>query len=158
MLAAGVETQLHVFEAMPHGGFNGSTPEDAELDAAINTFLAKHRRRTHPDPVAAIDANKSIAYRYFDQRWNHHNPAIIDELLGEGMESPQRAHLEATHAAFSDLHVTIEDLIAENDQVMVRWTARGRHRGEATGSDAWKQMITFHGLAKLASWTARSSP
>ena len=150
LLAAGVETELHVFEAMPHGGFNGSTPEDAELDAAINTFLAKHRRRTHPDPVAAIDANKSIAYRYFDQRWNHHNPAIIDELLGEGMDiAAEKSHLEATHAAFSDLHVTIEDLIAENDQVMVRWTARGQHRGEATVSDALEQMITFHGLAKL---------
>ena len=61
----------------------------------------------------------------------------------------EKAHLEATHAAFSDLHVTMEDLIAENDQVVVRWTARGQHRGEATGSDASKQMITFHGLAKL---------
>ena len=130
LLAAGVETELHVFEAMPHGGFNGSTPEHAELDAAINTFLDKHRRRPHPEPAAATDANKLIAYRYFDQRWNHHNPAVIDELLGEGMDiAAEKGHLEATHAAFSDLHVTIEDLIAENDQVVVRWTARG----EATG-------------------------
>ena len=61
----------------------------------------------------------------------------------------EKAHLAATHAAFSDLHVAIEDLIAESDQVVVRWTARGQHRGEATGSDASEQLITFHGLAKL---------
>jgi epsilon-lactone hydrolase len=35
---AKVETELHVFEAMPHGGFFGS-PEDAELDAEARRFL-----------------------------------------------------------------------------------------------------------------------
>jgi epsilon-lactone hydrolase len=44
LLAAGVDTELHVFEAMPHTGFGGSTPEDIELKAAIRTFLDRHRR------------------------------------------------------------------------------------------------------------------
>ncbi len=44
LLAAGVDTELHIFEAMPHAGFGGSTPEDIELDAAIHAFLDKHRR------------------------------------------------------------------------------------------------------------------
>jgi epsilon-lactone hydrolase len=44
LLAAGVEVELHVFEAMPHAGFGGNTPEDIELDTAIRTFLDKHRR------------------------------------------------------------------------------------------------------------------
>lgn len=39
--AAGVETELHVFEAMPHGGFFGA-PEDAELDAEVRRFVAEH--------------------------------------------------------------------------------------------------------------------
>jgi epsilon-lactone hydrolase len=39
--AAGVEAELHVFEAMPHGGFFGA-PEDAELDAEIRRFVATH--------------------------------------------------------------------------------------------------------------------
>jgi epsilon-lactone hydrolase len=33
-----------IFEAMPHGGFGGTTPEDIEVDAAILAFLDKHRR------------------------------------------------------------------------------------------------------------------
>jgi hypothetical protein len=149
LLAAGVETELHVFEAMPHGGFNGSTPEDAELDAAINTFLVKHGR-THPSPAAGIDFNKSIAYRYFDRRWNHRDSGIIDELLGEGMDiAAEKAHFDATHAAFTDLHVTIDDLIAENDQVVVRWTATARIRSKAPGSDPSLTPITFQGLARL---------
>jgi acetyl esterase/lipase len=35
---AGVPAELHVFEAMPHGGFGGS-PEDKELDAEIRRYL-----------------------------------------------------------------------------------------------------------------------
>ncbi|GAA3629254.1 hypothetical protein GCM10022236_34440 [Microlunatus ginsengisoli] len=150
LLAAGVETELHVFEAMPHGGFSGSTPEDAELDAAMNTFLAKHLRQIHPAPVGAIDANKSIAYRYFDRRWNHRDSGIIDELLGEGMDiAMEKAHFDATHAAFGDLHVTVDDLIAENDQVVVRWTVAARFRSEAMGPRPSQAPITFRGLARL---------
>jgi epsilon-lactone hydrolase len=37
---AGVETELHVGEAMPHGGF-GNAPEDLELRVAFLDFLAK---------------------------------------------------------------------------------------------------------------------
>lgn len=44
LLAAGVETELHIFEAMPHSGFGGTVPEDIELDAAIRAFLDKYRR------------------------------------------------------------------------------------------------------------------
>ena len=35
---AGVEAELHVWEAMPHGGFGG-TPEDEELSAAFRRFV-----------------------------------------------------------------------------------------------------------------------
>jgi len=37
--AAGTPADLHVFEAMPHGGFMGGTPEDREIDAEIRRFL-----------------------------------------------------------------------------------------------------------------------
>jgi acetyl esterase/lipase len=37
----GVDAQLHVFEAMPHGGFFGA-PEDDELTEEIRRFLAAH--------------------------------------------------------------------------------------------------------------------
>ena len=40
--AAGVDAELHVFEAMPHGGFGGRSPEDRELAAERRRFLVKH--------------------------------------------------------------------------------------------------------------------
>lgn len=41
---AGVPAELHVFEAMPHGGFMGSTPEDAELRDEITRFVQERWR------------------------------------------------------------------------------------------------------------------
>lgn len=42
LLAAGVPAELHVFEAMPHGGFGGISPEDAELARTTERFAAHH--------------------------------------------------------------------------------------------------------------------
>ncbi len=39
--SGGVDAQLHVFEAMPHGGFFGA-PEDDELTDEIRRFLTAH--------------------------------------------------------------------------------------------------------------------
>ena len=39
---AGVTAELHVFEAMPHGGFMGGTPEDEELAAEVSRFCNAH--------------------------------------------------------------------------------------------------------------------
>lgn len=39
---AGVEAELHVMEAAPHGGFFGSSPEDAEIGREIRRFISRH--------------------------------------------------------------------------------------------------------------------
>jgi len=39
---AGVEADLHVMEAAPHGGFFGSAPEDAELEREVRRFVDAH--------------------------------------------------------------------------------------------------------------------
>jgi epsilon-lactone hydrolase len=40
--AAGVEADLHVLEAAPHGFFHGVTPEDRELDREVREFIDEH--------------------------------------------------------------------------------------------------------------------
>lgn len=39
MRAGGVEAELHVWEAMPHGGFGGATPEDADMTRELRRFF-----------------------------------------------------------------------------------------------------------------------
>jgi acetyl esterase/lipase len=42
---AGVLADLHIFEAMPHGGFGGMTPEDGELQSEIARFVKQRWRK-----------------------------------------------------------------------------------------------------------------
>jgi monoterpene epsilon-lactone hydrolase len=44
---ADVYTELHVFEAMPHGGFMGGTPEDRELAEEVSRFVAERWSSSH---------------------------------------------------------------------------------------------------------------
>ena len=43
--AAGIETELHVFEAFGHAGFLGMAPEDAERDRENHRFVHEHWAR-----------------------------------------------------------------------------------------------------------------
>lgn len=51
---ARVTAELHVFEAMPHGGFGGATPEDLELKDEINRFVQRRWATKHEQDVVPI--------------------------------------------------------------------------------------------------------
>jgi steroid delta-isomerase-like uncharacterized protein len=48
------------------------------------------------------------------------------------------------HRAFPDLHITIEDLIAEGDKVVARDTVTGTHQGEYMGLPPTGKFITYN--------------
>ena len=51
------------------------------------------------------------------------------------------------HTAFPDLHVTIEDQIAEGDNKMVtRYRVSGTHRGDLMGLPPSSKRVTFRGV------------
>ena len=97
------------------------------------------------------EANKQLARRWFEEVWNQHSEAAIDELFSadgkcygfpDAESAISREEFKTSHrvfcGAFPDLHVTIEDVIAENDHVAIRWktsmTPTGEHLGfAATG-------------------------
>ncbi len=57
------------------------------------------------------------------------------------------AHFLATwRAAFPDLQITVEDMIAEGDRVAARWTLRGTHRGDFLGVPATGRQVTVAGM------------
>jgi steroid delta-isomerase-like uncharacterized protein len=94
------------------------------------------------------EEDKALVCRYFEEIWDKANIELIDELLttnfvrhgpnateGEvrGLEG-FKGLLSMYRAAFPDLRVPIEDLIAEGDMVVARWTARGTYQGELLGN------------------------
>ena len=104
--------------------------------------------------------NKDMVHRLFEEVWNKGDRALVDELFapgyihhdpstpdfGYGPES-EKQRVALYRAAFPDLHVSIDDLIAEKDQVVVRWAARGTHRGELKGVAPTGREITVTGIS-----------
>jgi len=86
------------------------------------------------------DRNKAVVRRLIEEHWNGKNAAMVEELFENGVtiHTPDgvltgfdgaRYLLDAYETAFPDFHIAIEDLIAEGDQVVVRYTFTGTHRG-----------------------------
>jgi predicted ester cyclase len=88
--------------------------------------------------------NKTIIRRLVEELWNRGNLAIIDELFeSQGVHTIGDDHQRSLEeiketvreyrSAFPDLQITIAQLLAEGDEVMVRFTVDGTHQGTFTG-------------------------
>jgi ketosteroid isomerase-like protein len=94
--------------------------------------------------------NKQLARRWFEEVWNQGRESTIDELLhpeGKAYGFPEpdsvlvgpegfKAIHRAFHNAYGDIHIDIDDLIAEGDRVAIRWTCTMTHTGDGLGFPA----------------------
>lgn len=107
----------------------------------------------------STEENKALIRRVFEEVWNAGNLDLVDELyhpdyvrhnaaggvpLGPAGE---RRHRAAFRAAFPDLHITAEDIIAEGDRVAVRYRWHATHQGEFLGIPATGRRMTLSGIA-----------
>jgi steroid delta-isomerase-like uncharacterized protein len=106
------------------------------------------------------EVNKNVVRRLFEEVWNKGNLPVTDELfapnyahhdsstpdVGRGPESEKkRATLYRT--AFPDLRLTIEDIIAEGETVVARWSCRGTHKGDLSGIAPTGKQFTISGIS-----------
>ena len=106
------------------------------------------------------ETNKTVVRRLFEEVWNTGNLPVTDELfapnyvhhdsstpdVGRGPESEKkRATLYRT--AFPDLRLTIEDIIAEGETVVARWSCRGTHKGDLGGIAPTGKQFTISGIS-----------
>ena len=98
------------------------------------------------------EENKAHIRRAYEAL-NQRNWAVFEELTAsdivvhtasttiQGLEA-YKQYLEMNNAASPDLHLIIEDMIAEGDKVVVRHTARGTHQGNFMGiAPTGKQLV-----------------
>jgi steroid delta-isomerase-like uncharacterized protein len=67
-------------------------------------------------------------------------PVPLDVTGAEALKHVWAVLLEA----FPDLHLTVEDMIAEGDKVVVRNTVTGTHRGEYMGLPPTGKSVTYN--------------
>jgi len=72
----------------------------------------------------------------------YHGPAGI----GPGPEG-MKTMIRAVQVALTDLQQVIDDIIVEDDQSVVRYTARGTHTGEWAGAPATGNYMDYSGIA-----------
>jgi steroid delta-isomerase-like uncharacterized protein len=77
--------------------------------------------------------NKALLRRYYSEVLSQGNLAPIDELFAPDLVEHFTQTVTASRTAFPDLHITVEDQIAEGDRVVTRFTARAVHGGPFLG-------------------------
>jgi predicted ester cyclase len=107
----------------------------------------------------SLDENKALVRRLFDEVWSGGNFALLDELLAPGFVDHAaqmgggdptaggfKTQVRLFRAAFPDGRSQIEDLIAEGDRVVARWTDGGTHRGAWMGVAPTGKRVTMTGI------------
>jgi len=103
--------------------------------------------------------NQDVVLRlWYQELWDNWNIAVADELLTDdyrlhapGVSVPldreTTKHVVAMYGnSFPDLKHTVDEVIADDDTLAVRWTVRGTHRGEFQGIPASGKSITLSGI------------
>ena len=91
------------------------------------------------------EENKALQRRFYEELFNRGNLAILDELCAPnfidhnafpgqapGIEGLKQS-FAAMRAAFPDMRVTVEQMLAEGDKVAAHIALRATHRGEFMG-------------------------
>jgi steroid delta-isomerase-like uncharacterized protein len=87
--------------------------------------------------------NKDVVRRSVEAL-NKRDLSTFDKLVGGPEEWKRRAANLLT--AFPDMQLIQEELIAEGDRVVERWTIRGTHQGTFMGIPPTGKYITYTGI------------
>jgi steroid delta-isomerase-like uncharacterized protein len=105
--------------------------------------------------------NLAIARRWFHEVWTERREQTIYELMhpeccGEtnggctvGPDAWKKSVYDPFRAAFTDIKVDVEDMIAQGDRVAVRWRLSMKHATDALGFPASGRTVETYGLTWL---------
>lgn len=104
------------------------------------------------------ESGRAVVLRYYREVWEAARPEAADGLFGEGyvnhagsrgtMKGPAgiRANYAGLLAAFPDVVFELNDVLAEGEKVVVRYTMRGTHKGTFQGIEPTGRAVTVPGI------------
>ncbi len=109
------------------------------------------------------ETNKALVRRWFREVWNEGREATIDELFAEsgvayglGDEETEvrgpaqlKPFVRNLCGSLPDLHISIQDIMAEEDKVMVRVLLEGTHLGLGLGVQPSGRRIRVAGIVVI---------
>ena len=106
-----------------------------------------------------LEENKARVRQLYEEVFNKKNLAAIDDyfaanVVDHSLPPGAPGGIEGVKltigmfvGAFPDMHMTVEDLIAEEDRVMARWTLRGTHQGASLGMPPTGKQFSIPGVS-----------
>ncbi|HEX4999831.1 MAG TPA: ester cyclase [Terriglobia bacterium] len=107
----------------------------------------------------SLEDNKALVRRFCEEVWNKGNVDAARDIFaadyvrhdlrpGNPLPGPegQRKIALDFRAAFPDLRMTIDLMVAENDMVVVRWTTEGTHTGRWANVEPTGKHARFSGV------------
>jgi predicted ester cyclase len=104
-------------------------------------------------------SNEQIVRQFVEQVYNNRNVGAIDQLLdpnniihtphGDLNFDQSKQILTELLSASPDVHITIDNLNTQGDQVSLQWTGTGTHQGEFMGKSPTGKRVTITGNATL---------
>ena len=103
-----------------------------------------------------VEKNKAFIQTFNEDFWNKHNIEAFEKYFSADfishypdvdMNAEQVKGLcQAYFSAFPDLHITMDDMIAEGDRVVKVWTANCTSKGDFMGIPATGKPIVVKGI------------
>jgi steroid delta-isomerase-like uncharacterized protein len=116
---------------------------------------------------ALAERNKDVVRRYTEELWNNLQYDLIDQVLASDVlaHAPDgtqeqgnrrfRQVIPYLRTAFPDLHMTIEQMIAEDDHVAVRLRVTGTHQEDFAGMPPTGKVFAFPEWVFLRLWNGK---
>ncbi len=112
--------------------------------------------------IVISEQNKTNVRRLFDELWNTGNLPAAGELIastythhdastpdvGRGPES-EKKRVTLYRTAFPDIRLSVEDIIAEGETVVARWSCRGTHEGDLSGIAPTGKQFAIAGVSVM---------
>lgn len=102
----------------------------------------------------SLAKNKEIVRRLYEEALNSGNPESLDPLVSDEFTNPFgrgprafAAVLADLRAAFPDIRYRVDELVADGDRVVVRWTWRGTHEAPFRQFAATHKQVASTGVA-----------
>jgi predicted ester cyclase len=102
--------------------------------------------------------NEAVIRRWYEEVFNQGREDVIDEIEaadyldyshnppGQGPEGAKKDFRGAS-ATFSDIHYTIDDMLAQGDRVATRWMGHLTHTGSLMGIAPTGKRVTLSGVS-----------
>jgi len=113
-----------------------------------------------PQSNQTPEMNKQVVQRFVEECWNQGNLNRLSDFLADqvrfhdpvfpnlnpGIQNVKN-RIELSRRAFPDLRFTIDDTIAERNEVVLHWKAHGTHKGPFLGMQPTNRKCTVDGTS-----------